>query len=66
MIAPRKSSYVVMKALHGLWAVHWDIHCVCEDRASAKAECARKNAKARNNTYFVKCVPLITNNTLAK
>jgi hypothetical protein len=55
----RKSSYVVMKAIQG-WR---DIHCVCEDRKTAKAECDLRNAKAVSNRYFVKCVPFVANAT---
>jgi hypothetical protein len=61
----RKSSYVVMKAMRGLWSEHWDVHCVCEDRKSAKAECNLRNSRSRKNTYFVKCVPFIANAEIA-
>jgi hypothetical protein len=56
----RKSSYVVMKIIQG-WHEHWDVHCVCGDRKSAKDECDLRNAKAVSNRYFVKSVPFIAN-----
>lgn len=40
----RKSSYVVMKVIQG-WHEHWDVHCVCEDRKTAKAECDLQTQK---------------------
>lgn len=56
----RKSFYVVMKIIQG-WHDHWDIHCVCEDRKAAKAECDLRNSKAVTNRYFVKKAPFIAN-----
>jgi hypothetical protein len=58
----RKSSYVVMKIIQG-WHDHWDIHCVCEDQKTAKAECDLRNTKAVSNRYFVTRVPFIANAT---
>ena len=57
----RLSSYVVMKAMHGLYTEHWDIHCVCADRKMAKIECDYRNARSRTNSYFVKRVPFLPN-----
>lgn len=56
----RKSSYVVMKIIQG-WHEQWDIHCVCEDRKTAKSECELRNSKSVSNRYFVKRVKFITN-----
>jgi hypothetical protein len=57
----QSSANVVMKAPHGLYAEHWDIHCVCVDRKTAKIECDYRNARARQNSYFVKRVPFLPN-----
>jgi hypothetical protein len=58
-----KSSYVVMKETQSLYLNPWDIHCVCADRKTAKAECAFRNARSRANTYFVKRVPFVSTTT---
>jgi len=62
----RHSSCVVMKVMRGLYAEHWDIHCVCADRKTAKIECDYRNARSRTNSYFVKRAPFLPNPELRK